>query len=104
MDSLHLKIKNNLILRSSLFCKFEDKTKAQIVISLQDEKGVYLWKSLEINKYLTAYSNWCPVKFEVSISADEIKPNSILSTYLWNIDKGKGYIDNFEMTISKLGR
>jgi hypothetical protein len=104
MDSLHLKTKNNLILRSSLYCNFKDKTKAQIVISLQDEKGVYLWKSLEINKYLRAYSNWCLVKFEISIAADEIKPNSILSTYLWNIDKGKGYIDNFEMTISKVGR
>ena len=103
-DSLYLKNTSKIILRSRLYCNFLDKTKSQIVISMENEKGVYLWKSLEINKYLRAYSNWSPVKFEISVATDEIKPHSTFKTYLWNIDKQKGYIDDFEVSICRVGR
>lgn len=55
-----------------------------------------------MNKFIKAYSNWWPVRFEISIDLKEIKPGSKLKIYVWNIDKQKAFIDNFNVEITGL--
>ena len=102
MDSLLAVTKNDLLVSCNLQCYFEDKTDAILVVSLEDENGSYIWKGLGVNKYIKAYSNWCPIKYNVIIPHNELKINSVLKIYLWNQNKKKAYIDDFEMKIISL--
>ena len=83
-----------------MFCRVEKPSAAQMVISLEKDGKVYLWKALDIAKYIRAYSNWWPVKFEISLDPKEIQKNSLLKCYLWNTGKKETYIDNFAVDIS----
>ena len=99
IDSLLATTKSNLLISSNLQCYFEDKTDAVLVVSLEDEHGSYIWKGLDVNKYINAYSNWWPIKYNVVIPYNELKNNSVVKIYLWNKNQRKAYIDNFEVKI-----
>jgi len=79
-----------------------DQTTASLVFSIENESGSYIWHGQQMNKYIKAYSNWWPVSFEISVNSNEIKPNSNLKIYVWNIDKQKAFIDNFKVEITGL--
>ena len=79
---------------------FDDHTAAKVVVSVDDAGGTYIWKALDVNSYIKAYSNWWPVPFEFILSCSEIRENSILNVYIWNTDGRMGYIDNFEVTLA----
>jgi len=102
VDSLLAATKNNILISSNLQCRFEDKTDAVLVVSLEDETGNYIWKGLGVNKYIKAYSNWWEIKQNVIIPYNELKNNSVLKIYLWNKNKRKAYIDDFEVKIIEL--
>lgn len=104
LDSLHVNPAGTLLFTSSLYCNFSDKTDSKLVLSLEDKDGIYIWEAIEIEKYIKAYSNWWPVKFEYELSTDKIRKSSVLKVYLWNIDKEKGWIDDFDITIKVLSR
>jgi hypothetical protein len=102
VDSLNITDSNSLLFRCNLYCYFEDETDSRIVVSIADDSGVYVWKALAINKYIKAYSNWWPVEFEVSIDNKELRKDSQLTIYLWNINSDNAYIDNFEIKILQI--
>ncbi len=102
LDSVTLSKFKSVIISGSLYCNFEDETKAQLVISLESNATAYLWQSLDINQYIKAYSNWWPVKKEIIVRTSAIKRNSKLKVYVWNPDKKKAYIDNFSVTVNGL--
>lgn len=99
LDSVDLKDVDNLLISCSAYCNFPDKTISSIVISIENDKEAYFWKGLEINKYLKAYSNWWQAKQEVSISKNEMKPQSRVKIYIWNPQKQKAFVDDFEVKI-----
>jgi hypothetical protein len=99
IDSLDVKGVNQLLISCNLQCYFEDRSNAKLVISIENDDGAYIWKAIEINKYLLSYSNWNQVVYEVMIDKKEIKENSRLKVYLWNVDKQKAFIDDFEIKI-----
>ena len=100
LDSLDVNEMNQLSVLCRLYCYFDDKTNAKLVVSVENQEGAYIWQGLEINKFLKAYSNWWPVQYEVGFNTDEIKPGSRLKVYLWNPDKQKAYVDDFEISIT----
>jgi len=102
MDSLKMKGLNKLYINSDFYCYFIDKTSAKIVVSVENEEGAYFWQGVEINKYIKAFSNWWPINFETEIKCNDIKPNSLLKVYVWNMDKDSAYIDNFEISIIEI--
>ena len=89
----------SIYIYTSLYCNYDNSTNSKLAISLETKDGNYKWEGLEINKYLKAYSNWWKVSNTLLIHKNEIKQNSKLSIYLWNIDKKNAYIDNFEVKI-----
>lgn len=99
LDSLAVKKFKYLIISGNLYCNIEQETSSKLIISVETKNSAYISQSMEINKYLKAYSNWWPVKFEVEINTNEIKKASFLKVYLWNIDRKKVYIDNFNIKI-----
>jgi hypothetical protein len=70
-----------------------------IIVSLENSTGTYFWKALEIDRYIKAYSNWRPVKFNITIPQKDQKSASRLKVYVWNSDNQKVYIDNFGIKI-----
>ncbi len=100
LDSLDLDTINRLAVNCSLQCYFEDQTRSKLVMSIEDRNGSYIWHGLEVNKFIKAYSNWWPVNHEITVDIKEIKPGSWLKIYLWNMDKQKAFVDNFEISIS----
>ncbi len=98
-DSLDLQNFEQLTISSSLYCNFLDKTKATLIISVVSADETYVWDGIEINKYIKAYSNWWKIEHEITLQKQDLKANSKIKIYLWNVDKQKGYIDNFEIKI-----
>jgi hypothetical protein len=99
IDSLPEDSLNHFIISAQLYCNFDKETKSKLVISFETKDGAYIWQGKEVNKYLKAYSNWCPVKFDIELSKKDIKPKTILKIFLWNIDKREAYIDDFNVKI-----
>lgn len=99
IDSLPLDSVNRLIISSGAYCNYIDKTNSKFIISIEDTGGAYIWDGIEINKYLKAYSNWWPVKHEISINKSDLKEHSKIKVFLWNVDKKRAYIDNFKVEI-----
>ena len=100
LDSVLLKNNfNSLIISSNAYCYFTDKTSALLVVSIETENKAYIWEGIEIEKYIKAYSNWWPVRNEITIDRNKIKAKSKLKIYIWNPDKQKGYVDNFDVKI-----
>ena len=102
LDSLPTQDFSKIIIASKVFCNFSDQTTASLVFSIENESGSYIWHGQQMNKYIKAYSNWWPVSFDISVNSNEIKPNSNLKIYVWNIDKQKAFIDNFKVEITGL--
>jgi len=102
LDSLPIQDFSKIAIASEVFCNFQEQTKASLVFSIENESGSYIWQGQPMNKYIKAYSNWWPVSFEVSIDSKEIKSDSKLKIYVWNIDKQKAFIDNFKVEITGL--
>jgi hypothetical protein len=99
IDSVNINDVVQILINCSAYCNFPDKTTASMVISLENDKEAYFWKGMEINKYIKAYSNWWQVKQEISIKKTDILPGSRIKVYVWNKDKQKAYIDDFEISI-----
>lgn len=83
---------------------FHDKTNAQLVLSVEDAEGIYIWQGLPVNKYLKSYSHWWPVRFEAQIDANAVKPGSVLKAYLWHTDAQLGYLDEVEVAVYRVAR
>lgn len=99
VDSLQAGDRGDLLIQCKLFCFAEDKTDAKIVVSIENSESTYIWKALEVNPYLKAYSNWWPLTFEVSVNQMDIKPGSRLKIYVWKNDASIFFIDNFGINI-----
>jgi len=102
LDSLETNDFNRILIYCSLFCNFNDRSGAKLVVSVEDNNGTYIWKAHETNNDIKAYSNWWPVKYEVELDRKALKKNSKLKVYLWNADKKNVYIDDFEIKITAL--
>jgi 4-amino-4-deoxy-L-arabinose transferase-like glycosyltransferase len=102
VDSMKLVPTDKLLVTSSFFCNYVDRTTSKLVIALQENGTNYLWEGLEINRYLKAYSNWWQVKYEYELPADKIRKGSQLQIYLWNADKQAAFVDDFKVTIRKV--
>jgi len=102
IDSLGLRTHDKLIIDCNFYCYFNNKSNSQIVISIEDEKGSYIWRGFEIDSFIKAYSNWWPARCEMELFFEELKENSMIKIYVWNEDKKIGYIDNFEIRMIKI--
>ncbi len=99
IDSLDLKSITELMISCSVYCNFPDKTGSKLIISVENDEGAYIWDAVEINKYIKAYSNWWLVKHELAVKKKDLKSNSRLKIYIWNVDKQKAYVDDFQVKI-----
>ena len=102
LDSLPNVNTHDLLIQCSLFCYADDRTDAKIVYSVDDNESTYIWKALEMVRYLDAYSNWWPVTFNVPINQKDLKPMSRLKVYVWKSDDTPVLIDNFGIKITDI--
>jgi hypothetical protein len=100
LDSLQAKDTHDLLIQCSLYCYAEDKTSTKIIVSVENSAGTYIWKALEVDRYLKAYSNWWPLSFDVNIPQKDLKPASRLKLYIWKSDDAVVFIDNFGLRIT----
>jgi hypothetical protein len=99
VDSVNLEAFRHLIIQADVMCNLFDSSDASLIISIDNEKGSYIWKSMGINKYIKAYSKWWPVKYEEKINLSDLKEKSVIKIYVWNNDNAKLYLDNFNIKI-----
>lgn len=102
-DTLLTERFNQIVISTRFFYQVDSPTKAVLVISFNDETGSYIWKGLEINRFIKAYSNWWPVEHEIILDTREIKKGSVMTIYIWNMDRDLAYIDNFDIKITGIG-
>lgn len=102
LDSLHLEDTGKLLVKADLLCYFEDITDAKLVVSIEDNKGAYIWEAKGVNRFIKAYSHWWPVSFEVEIINGQLKPDSELKVYLLNNERNPGYIDDFQVKLIEI--
>lgn len=98
-DSINLEAFRYLIIHADVMCNLFDTSDASLIISVDNEKGSYMWESLGINKYIKTYSKWWPVKYEEKINLSGIKENAVIKVYIWKNDNATLYIDNFNVKI-----
>ena len=99
LDSLSISGFQKIIIESHLFCNYNEESKPNLVISIENSGGAYFWRGIEMSKFIKAYSNWWPVNLEIEINSSEIKPASQLKIYVWNPNKKRGFVDDFEIKI-----
>jgi 4-amino-4-deoxy-L-arabinose transferase-like glycosyltransferase len=99
VDSVNQEVFRHLIIQADVMCNLFDTSNASLIISIDNEKGSYIWESIGINKYIKAYSKWWPVKYEEKISVSDLKENSVIKVYIWNSDNTTLYIDNFSVKV-----
>lgn len=99
LDSLQMEASHELLIHCSLYVYAEDQTNAKIIVSIEGATGISLWKALEVNSYIKAYSNWWPLSYSITIPQDDLLPDSHLKVYVWKSDDSEVYIDNFSVKI-----
>ena len=101
LNQLDFSDARTVLITANLMCHFNSNTNCKMVISLENEDGNYYWESMNVNKYIHAYNNWWPIKYEAFLPIEQIKPNTICKVYMYNENKETVYIDNFEVKIQK---
>ncbi|MBM3434659.1 MAG: phospholipid carrier-dependent glycosyltransferase [Bacteroidetes bacterium] len=102
VDSLVFDPGDKILIRSSFYGNFDDKTGSRLVITLDEGSNSYLWEGLEVNKFLKAYSNWWQINYEYELPAEKIRKGSVLRIYLWNTDKKVAFLDDFTVEIRRI--
>gem|GEM_PF-459826 len=89
-----------LSIQTRAFTYWTQATSAQLVITIEDEKGKnYFWKGKNIQSSIQAYSNWWAADFDVEVSLKKIPPDAYLKVFIWNKEKSEGYLDDFTVEI-----
>jgi len=70
--------------------------KTALVISLQNENGVYLWKCARVKEYIQNEDGWNEVSF-FSIIPKGVKAGDVLKSYIWNESTKNIFIDKAEI-------
>ena len=99
LDSLKPDSAKNLYFQAELKTKFFDSTEAVLVFDIKSGDDSYFWKGFAVQKFQKTTNHWWTVKFDESIAYSAIKPNSVLSIYLWNVDQKETYIDDFKIKV-----
>jgi hypothetical protein len=102
LDSIKDSISGALFINTRIFCWTADKTKASLVISIENQDGTYEYQAAAINKYISTYSKWWRVDLNAVLSKEEIKPKSILKIYIHNPDQNSIYLDDFKVELKDL--
>tara|TARA_R110001592_G_C13182829_1_gene751139 strand:- start:1421 stop:3487 length:2067 start_codon:yes stop_codon:yes gene_type:complete len=97
LDEVNLS--SNLIISGEVYHLFKDSTEASIVVSIENNEGVYFWENAGLNYFTKNDNDWKQVEFNYSLSQKEIKPNSILKVYVWNPEKQECIIDDFKVEL-----
>ena len=99
MDSLSIWDFSSIIINCQVYCNVLQETDAKIIISMENEEGIYSRHELYINKYIKAYSSWWYIKYDIALSTQDIENSSTLKIYVCKNDKSEVYIDNFNVKI-----
>jgi hypothetical protein len=102
VDSIRGSISEALYINTSVYCWTADKTKASLVISVENKDGAYEYQAASINKYINTYSNWWQVNLNAVISKEEIKPGSTIKIYVYNPDQNTIFLDDFKVELKDL--
>ena len=104
LDSLPVDQPKSYVISGRVYCNFPDQAHATtLVVSVEKDGEVYIWKDFSVDKYIKAYSNWWVVPFSTDvIRGEELKEGSTLKVYLWNPRKKAAFIDDFEVSILEL--
>lgn len=85
LDRIDLSNAKTILFTSNVKAHFNKATNAKMVLELVNEEGGYYWESMEVNHFIKAYNNWWPIRYEVFLSGDKIKPNSKLKVYMLSL-------------------
>ena len=99
LDSLDIRSYGTLLVHANLYARFDDITDARLVISVENPEEAYIWKALDVNRFMKAYGHWWPVSFQVDINITDLTMGSELKIYLLNGDTDPGFIDDFGVEV-----
>ncbi len=73
-----------------------NKSNVSIVITFQNEKGCYFWKSVNSRHFIQKTGEWAPIRFSC-VAPSETQSGDELKVYIWN--SNKQMLDVSEMSI-----
>ena len=76
----------------------------QLIFSVEDSTGGYIWKNYDVSRHIRAYGLWEPIYIQFDEVGKNIRPNSLLKIYLLNEDLKEVYVDDFTIKISEIER
>lgn len=91
---------NKLVLNIESKCLTQTESNANIVMSIEDKNGSYIYSSQLIRRYLEAQGNWHAPFLNEIVPFKDVKPNSILKIYIFNPDKTWLIIDDFKVNLA----
>ena len=79
--------------------KYKESGKVKLVISIEDEKRMILYKSIRIDDQLIDKDQWNNIYNFADYK--HLKKNCVLNVYVWNISNEDVFIDNFRVIIKR---
>ncbi len=99
LDTIDFKNSKKLFATINLMAYAEEKLEGSLVFTIKSNGENTFYESRKIHPFIKSYSKWWVVSANFTIATDSIPPNSELLIYVWNSDKKKLLIDNFEIEI-----
>ena len=99
MDSLRHERSGSIFIEVEFQGYFHDFPSSSLVFSLENDEGTYFWEAKSISSQVRTFRSWNPVKHNLILNAESVKPASLLKVYLWNPENDLGYIDDFGIIV-----
>jgi hypothetical protein len=99
LDTIDLKNSKKLFIDIKAMAYAEEKLEGSLVFTIKNNGENVFYESRKIHPFIKSYSKWWEVLVNFTIATDNIPPASELLIYVWNSDKKKLLIDDFEIEI-----
>ncbi|MCB9261965.1 MAG: glycosyltransferase family 39 protein [Flavobacteriales bacterium] len=104
-DSIHFQQDKSYFMEAEFLLFLYDKApNIQLIFSVEDSTGGYIWKNYDVSRHIRAYGLWEPIYIQFDEVGKNIRPNSLLKIYLLNEDLKEVYVDDFTIKISEIER
>jgi hypothetical protein len=72
---------------------------ALFILSLENEKGTYLWQPAPVMDYISESAGWFPFAM-ICMVPDEVRQGDLLKAYVWNFGKEIFFLDDLRLEVA----
>lgn len=95
-DSMIAEKNAEVVVEASVMAKNSLKKDCYLVISFENETGLYLWKKVSIKDYVHINDTWTKVYFSCLVP-EQVKSGDKLKSYIWNPNRQELFIKEMKL-------